>query len=300
MSLRPKKSPLFVFAHDAGGAEILAAYVRANAQTRRFHVYAAEPALAIFRREGVTVKKLMHANLKKIVAACRGKSALLGTGHPKSLERAVLRELKRRGIQTASYIDSWTNYRERFGYPRAGWKKNLPDEIWAGDLPALTMAKRYFAHMCTRLVPNQYFAAITSRYRSRARTAHRPRGILYMSAAARLSEKLLSDFLAECSRLKIKSLIRVRMHPENQRARYERIIRRIRDVRTELSSEKDIVNDLLRAGVVVGPETNALVAALLTGLKTIRIVPKGKKHFLPFRKIIRVSDARSAARRIDS
>ncbi|MDO8482068.1 MAG: hypothetical protein Q7S75_03220 [bacterium] len=296
----PDGKAVFVLTHDAGGAEILAAFIREQKKHMHFVIYAGGPARAIFERERIPYKsEPKRAKLRNVIAKHPGTQALLGTGGPRSIELAALKEAKRQGMETAAYIDSWTNYRERFGYPQRGWQKNLPDEIWVGDASALALAKRYFSTVRTRLVPNQYFAATLSRYRSRAHTMHRPLEILYMSAAARLSEKFLADFLAECSRRKAISIVRVRMHPENNRVRYERVIRRHgRGIRVELSPEKNIVNDLLRARAVVGPETNALVLALLAGIRTIRIVPNGEKSFLPFKKIISVKNAKDAARKI--
>jgi len=303
---------VFVLAHDAGGAEILAAFIRKNKKRKHFIVYAGGPARAVFKRVHIPYRlEPKRAELRKVIEKHRGALALLGTGGPRDIELAALKEAKRQGMKTVAYIDSWTryrerfvdswkSYRERFVYPVRGWQKNLPDEIWVGDIHALALAKRYFTAARIRFVPNQYFATIANLYRSRALKTSRSKSILYMSAAGRLSEKLLGDFLAECSRRKVAFIVRVRMHPEDRRVRYERIIRlHGQGVRVELSREKDIINDLLRARVVVGPETNALVPAFFAGIRTIRIMPKGENPFLPFQGIIKVKSAKDAVREID-
>ena len=294
----PSRRTVFALAHDAGGAEILAAYIRKHKKGTHFSVYAGGPARAIFERERIYCKpEPRRTELRNVLEKHRDGRALLGTGKPPAIEFAALKEAKRQRMKTAAYIDSWTNYRERFGYPRKGWQKNLPDEVWVGDIHALALAKRYLAASRIRFVPNQYFATAVARYRSRARFRKRPRGILYMNAFRRFSERLLIDFLTECSRRKVKFRIRVRMHPAHSRSRYERIVHLYgRSVCAELSREKDIVNDLLHARVVIGPETNALVLALHSGLKTIRIVPRGNRSFLPFKKITRVKNANAAVR----
>ena len=245
MNSKRKQKDILVIAQDAGGAEMLAAYIRKHFRNYNFHIYAGDPALRIFRRERLPSKKLTRMNINRVISAHREDFALLGTGRPVSLELAALKEIKRHHMMAAAYIDSWTNYRERFGYPRSGWQRNLPKEIWTGDSSALALAKQYFRTIRIRFVPNQYFANVVSTYRARTRRLRKTQGILYMSAASRHSGKLLDNFLAECSRRAISSAVRIRMHPENSRIQYERIIsRHAKGIRAELSREKDIVDDL--------------------------------------------------------
>src|SRR3989338_516030 len=166
MNSKRRQKDILVIAQDAGGAEMLAAYIRKHARVYDFHIYAANPALGIFRRERLPSKKLKRSDLKKTIARHRGGSALLGTGRPESLEFAALKEIKRQSMTAAAYIDSWTNYRERFGYPRSGWRRNLPQEIWAGDSSAVALAKQYFRTTRIHFVPNQYFTNVVSTYRA--------------------------------------------------------------------------------------------------------------------------------------
>ena len=166
---------------------MLAAYIRKHFRNYNFHIYAGDPALRIFRRERLPSKKLTRMNINRVISAHREDFALLGTGRPVSLELAALKEIKRHHMMAAAYIDSWTNYRERFGYPRSGWQRNLPKEIWTGDSSALALAKQYFRTIRIRFVPNQYFANVVSTYRARARRPQKSPGILYTCAAGRHS-----------------------------------------------------------------------------------------------------------------
>ena len=45
-----QKKDVLVVAHDAGAAEIIAAYVKKKSATMHFHCYIAGPAKAIFKR----------------------------------------------------------------------------------------------------------------------------------------------------------------------------------------------------------------------------------------------------------
>lgn len=300
MTLRRKKKATLIVCHDAGGAELIAAFIRASRERMRSSViYAGGPARRVFRREHISSKpEPRKTELKKIMARHRGATALLGTSWAHSIEFAALREAKAQNIKTIAYLDSWSNYRERFGYPAWGWRRNLPDEIWAGDAAAFALAKRYFTHVTVRFMPNQYFSSITKRYRALARLLPKPESVLFMSAAGPLSEKFLANFLKAYVGHQLPYIVRVRAHPRDNKARYRRIIRRYKGVAIELSNEKDIVQDFVRGRIVVGPETVALVPAVKIGIKVIRIVPKGEKPFLPFSSMTRVKTAEAAVRLI--
>lgn len=292
---RRKKPEVLVVAHDAGGAEIIAAYLKRHASGVRCHIYADGPAVKIFSREGMRVIEApTKRTLKRIATKHCDATALFGTSWAHSIEFAALKEAKRQGLHTIAYLDSWLNYRERFGYPARGWRKNLPDEIWVGDKIGYSKAKDFFPHSRVRFVENNYFASISKRYKKYA-PAVKPRGILFMSAAGRISEKTLAGFLKAAAREHVKEPITVRLHPSDERETYERILRASPPgLIVRISREQDIVRDIARARAIVGPETVALVPAVLLGKTSVRIVPSGEKAFLPFPAIRRVRSAGAA------
>ncbi len=281
------KKTILVVAHDAGGAEIIAAYVRKYASQYEFHPYVNGLAARIFERYGIPFKRAPRTRSGMAYVMKENTDAtyaLIGTGWMTSIEKNACKEAKLHGIKACTYLDSWMNYRERFGYPKNGWQKNLPDEFWVGDKPALILAKRYFPRRSIRLVKNQYFADIIARYNARSRGD--PNCVLFMSAAGKLSLRIFSDFIIGLVKKGFSDRLLVRLHPADDRVLYEKIVKKEgRGLQIELSREKDIVEDLLRARIVVGPETVALVPAVMVGIKTIRIIPRGEKAFLPFPKI---------------
>ena len=290
MNSRNKKQPVLVVAHDAGGAEMLAAYVGANSKKHQFDVYAAEPAFGIFRREGVAAKKIARSNLKKVINAHRDSSVLLGTGHPKSLELAALKEAKKQGIPTVSYLDSWKRYRERFGYPSRGWKKNLPDKIWAGDRVAYALARKCFPSIIVERAPNFYFQNVRSRVKS---TRRREGAILFLSVAGNISFAVLEAILLDYSSKKKSPEIIVRLHPLNDRRRFDALARSFH-ARVVLSDSDDIASDISKAQVAIGGETTALAVAAYSGLPAVCLwratVP------LPFKGMERASSPKTAVR----
>lgn len=293
MNSKTDREPILVVAHDAGSAEIVAAYVCAHMHARRFDVYVAGPALKIFRRERVVARTLTRVGLKKAVAAHRGGTALFGTGHPRSLELAALKEAKRQGLRTASCLDSWKRYRERFGYPSRGWRKNLPDEIWAGDPAASALAKKYFPARIVRYAPNMYFKNVSARVRSARR---RGNAILFLSVADTVSFTLLESVLATFKDRKHAPKIIIRLHPLDDRERFKKLMRS-HTARAVLSDSGDIARDIAKAKVAVGGETTALAVAAYCGIPAVCMwrasVP------LPFKGMKRATSIRGVVRSLE-
>jgi hypothetical protein len=290
---------VLVIAHDAGGAEIIGAYILKHRERFDFHCYVAGPARIIFRRLKIPSRQI-SSDKKEISRVIKGHSdakfILLGTGWMTRIEFDALIEAKNIGLKTVVYLESWVNYRERFLYPEKNWQKNLPDEIWVGDKYALVMAKKYFLNTEIKFVTNQYFLAITKRYRELRSLYKEDRGILFLSDVASGVELALETILIFLAEKKKPPSLRIRFHPADNLTRYDELIKKYGErVLIEKSKEKDIVRDLLRARVVIGTETVAMVGSVLSGITTISIATLGKKPQLPFRKIIRVRRAKDIA-----
>ncbi|PIT93554.1 hypothetical protein COU00_03730, partial [Candidatus Falkowbacteria bacterium CG10_big_fil_rev_8_21_14_0_10_43_11] len=168
MIIGNKKRTVITVCHDAGGAEIISAYVKANNSKAKFVCLALGPARKIFLRKklgDLLISKKFDAEIifKKFLPDF----LLTGTSWASGIEFKYVKQAKKLGVKTAVYLDHWTNYRERFGYPRLGWENNLPEEIWVGDKYALELAKRKFiGKIKLRLVENLYFKEVKKQYRN--------------------------------------------------------------------------------------------------------------------------------------
>ena len=288
-----RKKKYVVIVHDAGAAEIIAAHLAHECDKLDIHAFIAGPAVRVFRREGIPYKKVSNGKVKIMELLRKHTDAdlvLLGTGWMTSIEFDALHVVKQLGMKHAVYLESWVNYRERFGYPKPQWRKNLPDEIWVGDKEALTMAQKYFPKTRVRYTINRYFTKIIARYKEeKAKRVSRPDTILFLSDVVPESDdalKKLLDFLVVSS--KPKSLI-IRLHPADPKDRYHKLLATYKTkIRLKVSREKDIVRNLIVARLVIGTETVAMVTAILVGVKTVSLVSKGKRPQLPFADILRV------------
>lgn len=295
-------SKVLVIAHDAGGAEVISAYIKKHADKEEFHVYVAGPAARVFRRNRIPFKRA-PSEKERIVRLVKkysdAKFVLLGTGWMTTIEFDALIAANELGLKTVCYLESWVNFRERFGYPSRGWKKNLPDEIWVGDKYALVLAKHYFFQTHVRFVPNQYFANAVSEYRRLSGVSIPQYDILFLSDTVPGMESIFEELLVEIKKKKTGFRIRLGFHPADNRHRYDELIARFSgDVKIDKSREKSLVRDLLRVRAVIGTETVAMVISALVGKKTISVRLTKNKRMLPFTEIVYVSNARSALRLI--
>jgi hypothetical protein len=291
---------VLVIAHDAGGAEIVAAHVKAKRRTQSFAIFVSGPAERIFARERLRYGRLPASvrEIRKLIAAHRSAAYLLaGTGGG-SFELDVLKEAKRQGMRTIAYLESWSFYRERFGYPDRGWSRNLPDEIWVGDVPAKRLAERYFPHDRIRLVPNQYFKAARQRFRK----IRRKRGydILFLSASdwgeAHTSASLLEAFLSGLARWPHPLPVRIRPHPADAPTRYRALVRRYPGLDISFSDEKDLVRDIATARVTIGLTTTALAISAFFGVPAVCLA--SRKPDIAFSNLYDTRTPRAAVRKL--
>lgn len=290
-----QKKKYVVIVHDAGAAEIIAAYLVHERDKLDVHAFIAGPAVNIFRREGVPYKKVPNGKSRIMELMNKHTDAdlvLLGTGWMTSIESDALHAVKQLGMKHAVYLESWVNYRERFGYPEPEWRKNLPDLIWVGDREALSLAQKYFPKTRVQYKPNRYFTKIVTRYREeKTKLTSRPEEILFLSNVAPESTDALQKLLDLLVASKKAKRLVIRLHPADPKDRYHELIAKYRTkIHIQVSREKDIVRNLITARLVIGTETVALVVAFLARIKTVNLMEKGTRSQLPFAGILKVHD----------
>lgn len=288
-----RKKKYVVIVHDAGAAEIIAFHLVHEWDKLDIHAFVAGPAVSIFRREGIPYKKVPNGKVRVIELLRKHTDAdlvLLGTGWMTSIESDALKAVKELGMKHAVYLESWVNYRERFGYPESGWRKNLPDEVWVGDREAFSLAQKYFPKIRVQYKPNRYFTKIIARYREeKAKRMSRPDAILFLSDVTPESDDALQKLLELLSISPKPKSLTIRLHPADPKDRYNELLATYKKkIRIKVSREKDIARNLIDARLVIGTETVALVAALLVGVKTVSLMSEGKRSQLPFSEITRV------------
>lgn len=296
-----KKLPeVLVFANDAGCGEIVGAYIAAHKHKYAFAAYAAGPAAKIFANKKIKFLPVVdsRAAIARIIKKHGSASfALLGTGWMTSIESTACAEAKKAGLKTAVYLESWGDFPARFGYPKKGWKQNLPDELWAGDRYALASAKKDFSPLPVKFVPNEYFKSALLRLKSVSTRKHKH--ILFLSRRGPESGDMFLALCEEFAQRPKPPRIAIRFHPADDARRFDSVIRQYAGKLTITKSQSaDIVRDLAAASAVIGVETVAMAVSALAGIKTVSVLPAGAKGVIPVPGIKKTRDIRKAAKLI--
>lgn len=299
------KKKILVFTHDAGGSEMIAAYIKKNFDKFIFVCYVGGPGRDIFRRYGISIKEITDNDSAIKCAIQKNKDSffvLIGTGWMTNIELSAIREAKNFGMRTVCYLDSWVNFRERFGYPKIGWQKWLPDELWTADEYAKDLAEKFFGkYSRIRFMGNPYFYFLRKEYEEIKRNTKRGNGAVLFLTDLLLQDvrPVLKKTLSFFSKMRFERPIIIRLHPAEQRNKYDHIVRPFkRFLNISISKNKNILDDMVLSSVVIGTETMALVVGVICHKKVISITTgMGLKKFpLPFKQIVKIKDIKQLGR----
>ncbi|MDD5431175.1 MAG: hypothetical protein PHP03_03055 [Candidatus Pacebacteria bacterium] len=301
------KEKILVVCHDAGGSEVISAYVRKNARKKRFFCLVSGPGIKVFKRKGL--KKFLIPNNKTPKGFLRSlKPDLVLAGFSASMgQLPFIRAAKAEKTKSAIYIDHWTDYRRGIGYPEENWRENMPDEFWAGDADGLRIAKKLFPGRKIKFVKNLYFIERKKEYNQIRKKLKKPeKTLVFMSEPYTavtsfsgepfygLNEyRVLDKLLAYLSAKKFRNKVVICNHPSEARSKFDALISRYAG-KLKISKQSDsVLKDIANAQVVVGMMGMILAISVICGKKTVSFIPhKGINCMLPDKRIIRIHDVR--------
>ena len=277
-SIAELPAPVAVCCHDAGAANLVAAWV-ADAPSQVFRICVEGPARKIFSEVAPTCDSC------DLGSALDGAGSLLsGSGWSSTLEHRSRIEARRRGIPVLAVLDHWVNYRMRF--IRQGLE-SLPDVLVVTDLEARRIAVDEFGETCPIVVwHNRYLEREVARVHAFGRDdgAREPHLLValepvreswgdYESAPEFRALDFLLDHLAAIFPLPGEVSIRLRLHPSEPPRKYDSWIVQCDRPRLELSSTGSLARDLAWSDVAVGLHSYALVVALEAGRRALSYLP---------------------------
>lgn len=261
-------SKTLTVAHDAGGAELIAAWCKAHPEQGPFIHAASGPAVHLFEKRGLKTIEPQPELLEGV------ERLIVAPGWNSMHEFAFIKAARHKKIPSIVYLDHWLNYRLRFGYPRDGWVENLPDGMWVGDEAALAIAHEEFPGLPITLVPNEYMREIRETFSGiQSKTQEDAHLILFLSEPMSEPTTVFGDMqdvsFDEFGVLKdlISALqgsayrLLVRLHPSESKDKYAAF-------GVEISQESDLLVDIARAKILIGMSTMALAHAAACG-KTV-------------------------------
>lgn len=267
--MSPLPSPLAVVCHDAGAANLVAAWLPAiAAHNTRLCMHG--PAAMLLQR-GLPGQGVGDLRAALDGAAC----VLTGTGWASDLEHDARVLAQRTSIQSIAVVDHWVNYRERF--ERHG-RQALPDTIWVADEQALALARQCFPGVQLVQQPNTYLAQLVARVAPLP-----PEGDLLVLlepmrdnwGRGTPGEFQALDYLVEyMDRLDLPSgtRLRLRPHPSEAPGKYDDWLR-LHGKLASLDQAASLEQALSPARWTAGCQTAALVAAMAAGRTAICTLP---------------------------
>ncbi len=278
--------PLAVAVHDAGAANMIAAWVGA-ASAAPDRIIAVGPALTIWReRFGESAPVVSDAE------ALDGMACLLsGTGWASDLEHNARQAAARMGLHSVAVIDHWVNYAMRFERDET---VQLPDAIWVGDADAARIATETFPQVPVIEHPNLYL----SEQARMAGPLPAEGDVLFLLEPARTDwgagqpgEFQALDYLTERGSLAgiaPGTPVRIRPHPSDPPGKYEEWLRA--HPSATLDTAPDMGAALIGARWVAGLNSAGLAIALAAGRCVISALPPhAPPCVLPHTGIIRLS-----------
>lgn len=315
-----KQPDVVIVCNDAGAAELLSALVYNNLDICRWHVMGNinSPAKTIFTRKGLE-KFWMDAdvieNIEQFLDATSPDYLFYGTGWQVKIEEPFVRWAKANAVTSVAFLEHWVNYRERFGYPSADWRRNLPDWVAVGDEPALKMA-RSLGFERLLYAKNYYFEEIRRQAKQYAACdcnicigegcepfclfvsepisegAKRLYGDSHYWGFSEIGaiNALLESFGAISKKLAVKKVC-LRLHPSENTDKYSELVRRYPDILSMQSPvEVDLMKSIISARFVIGFTSMALFNAYLVGKPVVSFIPSEKmKCVLPLPEKCQIS-----------
>lgn len=244
----------------------------------------------ICERQGLLFVQIDDA--REQLEALRPDMLLFGTGWQEKIEHPYVAYCKKHTIPTIAFLDHWTNYQKRFGYPNEKWEENLGDFTAVSDEKAFALATSLNLPHPVKL-PNYYLKGLIEEAKNRPIPLSD--SLLFLSEPTdAVAEKsygdplywgftqytALKDILEHFDRFNCER-ITIRLHPSETLSDYNAVLEHYSHIPIQIhpSCTADLIDELLSAKVVIGFDTMALYIAALLGKPVISYLPSHNRDF---------------------
>lgn len=282
---------LVVVGHDAGGAELMCAFVKEHLDRASWHMFcpASSPMAAIAKKQGLQTTEPF--DIDGYLSALSFDALLFGTGWQEQYERPFVQYAKAHAISTVAFLDHWTKYRERFGFPEDGWEANLPDITAAHDEKALHLARELYLPRPIPL-PNYYLKRVAQEAKEQPIQSTL---LFFGEPTDRVAEahygdenywgftqySALQDILENFEIFGCDSLS-VRLHPSEKSGGYKKVLKRFPHIRSHINDANafGLSEQIMQSKVIIGFDTMALYVAAHLNKPVISYLPSRTRDFM--------------------
>jgi hypothetical protein len=269
-------SVLTLVSHDAGGANVLDAFVRNN-HLIPHKLNLAGPAKNIIGSNTFVDNELIKFGRQDIVLA--------STGWQSEFEKKQIKFALENNKRVIVFLDNWTNFSERIFYEN---EVLTVAEFVTFDKFANGLANVIFNNAKVYQFPNYYLIEQSAEI-LRIRDINKNYDLDYLYIGEPIRNKEYSEIDAfenfltkarqkESGRLKIA----IRPHPSESREKYVSLISRLDGFIFSVSDGTTLVQDLSRAKIVVGCNSMALEMAHISRIPVFCAIPEPFKSEIPF------------------
>lgn len=227
-----------IFAHDAGSANVTFSYaIKLSRQGYEVKAYPKGPAVEIYR---LNISEMIDNSQPRF-----SKEDLIVTGLSgicSKYEIEMIKEAKRVGVKKIiSIMDVSYNLNDRFILNgKIAGDEYLPDEIWLPEITELSKSQRI--NKLLKKKKNPYHEYIKGKFYSKPPLitnplikGHKNKYILYLTEYIKeqygdsfgyTEFTLLRDFLDVAKRIKFNKLILIKLHPQEEKNKYNNMLKR--------------------------------------------------------------------------
>lgn len=282
-----------VVSHDAGSSQLLCALIIQHHNSATWHIFAhsKSPMAIICEHNSLPYQPIRDAVQQ--LDALKPDILFFGTGWQEKCERPYVHYCKNHAIPTVAFLDHWSSYRERFGYPQEDWEENCGDFTCVADekafqiatslnlphsiaLPNFYLQKLVNEAKVKHITPTQNLLFLSEPTDAVAKETHDDANYWGFTQYTALEEILTNFDKFGCAGLSI------RLHPSETSSGFKKILQKYPHIRVQINDAKTfaLTDQLLRAKIILGFDTMALYTAALIGKIVLSYLPSKNRDFL--------------------
>lgn len=282
-----------VVSHDAGCSELLCALIDHERTCAKWHIYttATSPMASVCSKYALPFEVITDP--VRQLESDTPDLLLFGTGWQERIERPFVNHCKKHRIPTVAFLDHWSNYRERFGFPDKGWEENLGDFTALSDPKAFELAQNHGLPSTLKMV--NHYLINTLKNASRVKFTSKNTLLFLSEPTASVAQKTYGDpiywgFTQFSALEEILNrfddfgcdTLTIRLHPSDTAEGYRELLDRFRHIPVSIyhSWEIDLNAQLMESKIVIGFDTMALYIGALLGKSVISYLPSSNRDFL--------------------
>ncbi len=264
------KKNIAIVCNDAGGANILANYIKnLNAN---FKFVLSGPAVNIFKKFFSNIVLFDHKtaiNLSEKVICSSGSG---------EWEKQGLNLAREFGKFSIVSLDHWSNYRQRFIFKN---KLILPNEIWVYDKTAKKLIKKIFPEILVKLKTNIYLIDQINEIKFKINNLkikdHNHRQILYLlQPIGKKKEFVYLDLFMKLYQTKYKNdynKILIKLHPSEHEDKYSHWLKKNFSFPIIMDNKITLIDAIVKSDLIVGIDSYAMYVAIMAGKNVYQFLP---------------------------